>query len=92
MTGTMTVSEVGQIFFDQPEVQNKYYSLDTESFVESVYQNVLGREAETEGKDYGIEELNNDVFKNSQFIEAINNGAIGDDALRLANLKNVGYY
>jgi len=92
VNGAMTVSQVGQSFFDQKEVKEKYSDLNTTEFVQAVYINVLGREAEEEGLNYWTTQLDNDVFSKSSFIEAINNGAKGDDILRLDNLKVAGFY
>ncbi|PHS55931.1 MAG: hypothetical protein COB17_10635 [Sulfurimonas sp.] len=92
MIGNLTVAQVGQSFFDQPEVQAKYNGLSTTALVESVYQNVLGRDAEQAGLDYWAGQLDTGAFTKDRFIEAINNGATGDDASRLANLKDVGFY
>ncbi|WP_434658181.1 DUF4214 domain-containing protein [Sulfurimonas sp. NW9] len=91
MNGNMSVAEVGQSFFDQPEVQAKYDGLDTTAFVSAVYENVLGRPADTAGLDYWVEQLDGGAFSQDRFIEAVNNGATGDDALRLENMKIVGY-
>jgi len=92
MHGKLTVAQVGQSFFDQSEVKAKYDGLSTTAFVQSVYQNVLGRDAEQAGLDYWVGQLNNGAFTNDRFIEAVNNGATGDDATRLTNLKDVGFY
>jgi len=92
MLGKLTVAQVGQSFFDQLEVKAKYDGLDTTAFVQAVYQNVLGRDAEQAGLDYWVGQLNNGTFTNDRFIEAVNNGATGDDATRLSNLKDVGFY
>jgi len=92
MTGKLTVAGVAKSFFDQTEVKEKYDNLSTEDFVKSVYENVLGREAEQDGLQYWTNELKSGSIDNEHFIEAINNGATGDDALRLDNMKTVGYY
>ena len=92
MTGNMDVSGVAQSFFDQPEVKTKYDGLDTHAFVEATYQNVLGRAADTDGLNYWVGQLDSDAFSKNQFIEAVNNGATGDDAARLSNLKDTAFY
>ena len=91
ISGKLTVSQVGQSFFEQPEVIEKYENLSNGSFIEAVYQNVLGRDVEEEGFSYWKNELDNNTISKDRFIEAINNGATGDDAIRLENLKDVGY-
>ena len=91
MSEKLTVAQVGQSFFDQPEVIEKYTNLNNESFIRAVYQNVLGRDAEDGGFNYWKNELDNNTISKDRFIEAINNGATGDDAIRLKNLKDVGY-
>lgn len=90
MNGNLTVSEVGQSFFDQPEVQTKYADLDTDGFVTAVYENVLGRVPDEDGLNYWKEELESGNISNNSFIEAINNGALGDDAVKLQNQKDIG--
>lgn len=89
--GRLTVAQVGQSFFDQPEVINKYANLDNTAFIKSVYLNVLGREAEQDGINYWKTQLDSNAVSKDRFIEAINNGAIGDDAFLLNNKKAIAY-
>ncbi|MEB4592469.1 DUF4214 domain-containing protein, partial [Candidatus Thiothrix sp. Deng01] len=53
----LSLEQIAQSFFDQPETQTKYAGVDTETFVKTIYQNVLGREGEPAGVAYWVGEL-----------------------------------
>jgi len=96
--GLLTVDQVAQSFFDQPETKTKYpQGTSNSAFLTSIYQNVLNRAPDQGGLNYWIGELNRGAFSRSQAIMAIINGAkstTGDptDAAILANKEKVGEY
>ena len=96
--GSLTLDQVAQSFFDQPETKAKYpEGTSNDSFISTIYQNVLNRDPDRAGLDYWVEELNRRAFSRSQAIIAIINGAkaaSGDptDAAILDNKTKVGLY
>ncbi len=72
---------IASSFFDQPETQEKYpKDTTTEEFIISVYNNLFDRDPQSEGLQYWKEELENKNISRSNFILAVINGALGDDA------------
>lgn len=51
------LEEVGHRFLESAEFQARYGQLGNASFVEQLYWNVLGREADDIGRDYWLEQL-----------------------------------
>jgi len=95
--GYLTIDQVAQSFFDQPETKNKYPSTSNSAFITTIYQNVLNRSPEQGGLNYWVGELNRGAFGRSQAIMAIINGAKATtgspiDAAILANKEQVGVY
>lgn len=92
-----TIESVAQSFFEQVETQRAYpSSLEMEDFVDAVYQNVLDRPSDDEGKLYWVTELTSGNIARDTFIIAIINGAkagtsTADKAL-LANKTALGLY
>ena len=81
---------VAMSFFDQPETKSLYPSSYSNSdFVDAIYQNVFGRKPDKAGKDYWLHDLNNRYIARSEFILAVINGALGDDAVLLENKTEV---
>jgi hypothetical protein len=84
--GDPTIEQIAMSFFDQPETQALYPtgSTDTE-FVTSIYYNLF--------KAYWIGENGlGGTMTRSIMIEAMKNGATGDDAEIIANKAEVGLY
>jgi len=96
--GFLTIDQVAQSFFDQPETKAKYPQGTTNpTFITTIYQNVLNRDPDPAGLNYWVGELDRKAFSRSQAIMAIINGAkaaSGDlkDAAILANKMKVGLY
>ena len=87
----MPIENIAQSFFDQPETQTLYPSGTTNSsFVNSVYDNLFNRTPDTAGFNYWVQELNNGTISKQNFILAVINGALGDDATILTNKQTVG--
>lgn len=91
----LSIEEIAQSFFDQPETQNLYPSgVPNDSFVNSVYNNLFNRAAEQAGLDYWVAELDSGRVSKQNFILAVINGAqntaLGQDATILTNKQTVG--
>ena len=52
-----SLEQVAQGFADSSEFQNQYGSLDNAGFLDTLYQNVLGRSPDEAGKAYWLEQL-----------------------------------
>lgn len=93
----MSIENIAQSFFDQPETQTLYPSSTTNSsFVTSVYGNLFNRTPDQEGLNYWVSELNNGNVSKQNFILAVINGAqnttISQDATILTNKADVGLH
>ncbi len=71
----MSLEEIAQSFFDQPETQETYGDATTEDFITQVYQNVLDRDPDSEGLEYWKSELHNHHIDKSEYILAVVNAA-----------------
>jgi len=93
----LTLSQIAQSFFDQPETQSLYPpSTTNREFVRAVYQNLFNRDPDTAGWDYWEDELNKGRVSKNRFIEAVINGALDNDITKdatiLSNKTAVGIY
>ena len=94
----LTLSQIAQSFFDQPETQALYPpTTSNRDFIKSVYQNLFNRDPDAAGWDYWENQLNIGAFSKNRFIEAVINGAkdtqeFGLDATMLSNKTKVGLY
>ena len=71
----MSLEDIAKSFFEQKETQNMYGDNDLDSFIESVYENVLDRKADSAGLEYWRGELEKGHISKDKFILAIINGA-----------------
>ena len=53
----MSLDEVSDLFAKSSEFRTRYGSLDNAGFVDLVYRNVLGRDADAHGRGYWVERL-----------------------------------
>jgi hypothetical protein len=88
----MSVEEIAKSFFDQPETKELYGESDLDSFIDSVYENVLDRTPDEEGAEYWKAELENGNISKDKFIIAILNGAKehDEDRAHLEEKTDVG--
>jgi len=87
----LTLSKIAQSFFDQLETQTLYpAATSNRDFIESVYSNLFNRKPDQSGWNYWENELNTGSFSKNRFIEAVINGAQGDDRTILVNKTTVG--
>lgn len=78
-TGVLTIEQVAQSFFDQPEMQARYpSSTTTAAFVAAVYDNALGRVPDAEGLNYWVTQLDRGAVAPDLFILSILRGAYDD--------------
>jgi hypothetical protein len=92
--GNPTIEQIAASFFDQSETQALYPAGTTdEAFVTSIYQNLFNRAPDADGLAYwtGSEGLGGAMTRDVM-IEAMKNGAQGDDAEIIANKAEVGLY
>lgn len=88
----LSLEQITQSFFDQPETQAKYAGVDDRAFIESIYQNVLGRVGEEAGIQYWLNELQVGHISRDYMILAVINGAQGTDGMLLESRTEVGLY
>lgn len=87
----MSLGAIAGSFFVQPEAAAAYPAgQPTETFVNAVYNNVLGRSADAAGLGYWSGQLANGGVGKNTFLLALINGAIGPDLANLANKVTVG--
>jgi phage tail protein X len=88
-TGSLTINQVAQSFFDQPETQAKYPDgTTTTSFVLAVYTNALHRSPDQAGLNYWVAELESGSIPRELFIISILRGAYDDVSVSPATLDN----
>ncbi|MDD2266038.1 DUF4214 domain-containing protein [Sulfuricurvum sp.] len=89
----LTIEQIAQSFFDQPETQALYPAGNTDAeFVTSIYSNLFNRTPDAAGLAYWVNELANGNMTRSVMIEAMKDGALGADAILVANKAEVGLY
>ena len=77
MNSGLTLEQISQSFFDQPETQAKFPDgMKTEEFINEVYEHVLERTPDQAGLDYWKEQLDNGLIPKDKFILAIVNAAL----------------
>ena len=80
----LTLEGIATSFFDQPETQEKYnyknQISDLDNFIETVYKNLFARDPDKKGLSYWKAQLRSGGVNYSEFILAVMNGALGDDA------------
>ena len=87
----MSLAAIANSFFTQAETAAKYpSSTSNESFVATVYGNVLGRAPDADGLKYWTGQLAGGTISRDQFLLAILNGARANPGatLDIANLNN----
>lgn len=95
-----SIENVADSFSQQPEYLNTYSTdLDASGFINSIYINVLGREADSEGLDYWVGEIDSGKIRGPHAVLAIINGAKANtseqgilDAKLFANKTAVSMY
>jgi len=96
MSNGWNINDVSASFFQSQEVAELYpVTLTNSTFINTIYNNVLGRSADENGKNYWITELESGRTSRDQMIIAIINGAKSDtgdpiDKLTLSNKRDVG--
>lgn len=89
----LTIEEIAESFFGQPETKAKYPdAMDNTQFVKTIYNNVFDRDADPAGLAYWVDELNSGSIDRADMIIAIVNGAFGTDQIILDHKTEVGLY
>ncbi len=92
-TSGLTIEGIAAEFFKAPETQRKYPEGTTDAeFVNTIYQNVFGRDAEQAGRDYWVNVLGNGYSTRDQMIMTVIDGARNKDLQVLLNKTDVGLY
>ena len=91
----LSIEEIAQSFFDQPETQAKYPAgMSDAQFINAIYLNMFNRPADPDGLAYWANELATESITKGNMILAIANGAqdtaLGMDDTILANKTAVG--
>lgn len=93
----MSLREISKSFFYQPETDKKYSSnLSVPEFVKNTYYYVLGRQPDSKGLEYWVNQINNKSVERDSFVLAMISGAKATtgsttDAQYLANKAAVSY-
>jgi uncharacterized protein (TIGR02145 family) len=92
-TSGLAIEGVAEAFFKAPETQRKYPEGTTDAaFVNTIYQNVFGRDAEPAGLNYWVNVLGNGWRTRDQMIMTVIEGARNKDLKVLQNKTEVGLY
>jgi hypothetical protein len=92
-TSGLTIQQITKEFFKAPETQRKYPEGTTDAeFINTIYQNVFGRNAEQAGLDYWVNVLGNGDSTRDQMIMTVIEGARNKDLQVLQNKTAVGLY
>ncbi len=96
-SGLNTIEQIAESFFDQEETQAIYPpTLSNEELVNTIYNNVFNRDADSAGLAYWVDELSSGSISRGDMIIAIVNGAVnvptGQDQRILDNKTEVGLY
>lgn len=87
----LNLEDIAQSFFSQTEAISLYASyISNGIFIDSVYSNLFNREADQDGYNYWLNELNTKSIEKSTFILAVINGSKSSDADILTNKTTVG--
>jgi hypothetical protein len=91
----LTIEQISQSFFDQPETQAKYpETMDNATYIDTIYQNLFDRSADAAGAVYWASELDSGNISRADMIMAVVNGAkdteTSKDDTILANKTTVG--
>lgn len=92
-----SISDVAKSIFQSPEVANKYpASLSNEAFLNTVYNNTLGRDADAAGMAYWLDQMAAGLTRDEMILTIINGAKAdtgsADDRLYLENKEKVGYH
>jgi len=92
--GNLTIEQVAESFYDQPEFKNLYDPENStdEEYVTAIYEHVFDRTPSAEEVGYWVSQLQTDggPVTRKTLTAAMVHGALGDDATQLANQAEVG--
>ncbi|MEA3492049.1 MAG: DUF4214 domain-containing protein, partial [Campylobacterota bacterium] len=92
VASSLSIEEIAQSFFDQPETQALYGDTITDytAFVNAIYNNMFNHGPDEVGLAYWVAELESGNITPGNMILAIANGALGTDDQILTNKTLVG--
>jgi len=86
----LELEDIASSFFDQNETRKKYPNgTSNQDFINNVYTNLFNRKSDDTGLEYWQKELDNRNIVKSEFILAIINGALGNDAFILKEKEEI---
>jgi len=94
----MKMTDIAKTFFSQSEAASLYPStLDNTTFINKIYNNVLGRNPDSDGFNYWKKQLDTGVVTKDLFVLDVINGARSstgsmNDAALIKNKESVGAY
>jgi len=89
----LAIEEISASFFDQEETKEMYpTTMNNQTFVTAIYNNVFNHDPDTAGLEYWAGELDDSSISRANMILAIGNGATGTDEDILDNKTEVGLY
>ena len=89
----LEIEEIASSFFDQEETKEMYpTTMDNQTFVTTIYDNVFNHDPDSAGLEYWTGELDNGNISRANMILAIGNGATSTDEDILDNKTEVGIY
>ena len=89
----LAIEQISASFFDQEETKEMYpTTMNNQTFVTAIYNNVFNHDPDTAGLEYWAGELDDGSISRANMILAIGNGATGTDEDILDNKTEVGLY
>ena len=87
----LTLAQIAKSFFEQKETQEKYPNLSHQyqTFINNMYIDLFGREADKAGLEYWFNDLKKGIFGPDKLVLALINGAKEIDKIRLENRTKV---
>ena len=90
-SGFDNLNDVASSFFDSKEAQSIYSEeMSSQEMVEMAYENLFSREADAEGLNYWMNELDSGLISQELMLQAMLNGAQGQDYSIIENKTTVG--
>jgi len=89
----LQIDGIAKSFFEQNETAVRYpESLPTEDFIRAVYWNLFDRDADKDGLEYWLDDIESGRIGRNVFLLAVINGALGEDRAIMNNKREVGLY
>ncbi len=87
----VSIEMIAMSFYAQQETKELYpEGYSNADFINEVYENLFGREPDSEGFEYWVDELDSRTVSKAVFILAVLNGSSGDDKKLMEKKRDVG--